>query len=87
MPKYVWFDFLFRTLIQSQQLPIHSLVVQTRNSQYMIIIHQARHPHQHISKPLPMVNHNLQLHGECFGFEEIIISYKWTNGLLFGFVL
>jgi hypothetical protein len=33
-------------------------------------------------KPLLMVNHNLQLHVECFKFERVIISYKWTNGLL-----
>lgn len=81
MPKYVWSDFPFCTLIQSQQLPIHSLVVQTRNFQYTRIIHKARHPHKHISKPLPMVNHDLQLHVECFKF-GVIISYKWTNGLL-----
>lgn len=82
MPKHVWSDFPFCTLIQSQQLHIHNLVVQTRNFQYMGIINQARHPHKHISKPLLMVNHNLQLHVECFEFEGVIISYIWTNGLL-----
>jgi hypothetical protein len=40
------------------------------------------HPHKHISKLLPMVNHNLQLQVECFKFEGVVISYKWTNGLL-----
>jgi hypothetical protein len=29
-----------------------------------------------------MVNHDLQLHVKCFKFEGVIISYKWTNGLL-----
>lgn len=57
-------------------------MIQTRNFQYMGIIHQAMHPHKHISKSLLMVNHNLQLHVEWFKFEGIIISYKWINGLL-----
>ncbi len=57
-------------------------MVQIGNSQIMGIIHQARHPHKHIFELPPMANHSLQVHVECFGFEGIIISCKWTIGFL-----